>query len=376
MSSSQTSVGRRLPLVDLKAQYALIKPEIDKAIAEVVDAQYFVLGPAVKRFEAEFAQYCGVRHCIGLQSGTTAVWLALLAAGVRPGDEVITTPHTFFGTIEGILLCGAKPVFADIDARTLNISPALADAAVTPRTKALLPVHIYGQPVDMDAFRDIANRHRLALIEDAAQAVGSDFRGKRAGAMGDAAAFSFYPGKNLGAYGDAGAVLTDSDETAARLRRLRDHGAEKKNHHEIVGANSRMDDIQAAVLSVKLRHIDRWNELRRAHAASYRKALEGTRLTPIEEIVDGTGNSHLFVARHPDRDGLLKKLRSEGIEADVHYPIACHRQKALGSAMLPEGSLPESERAVKQVISLPLFPEMTKEQIERVAGAVRSFDRG
>ncbi len=372
----QTVAGKRIPLVDLKAQYSLIKPEIDAAVAAVIARQYFVLGPAVKDFEAEFAAYCGVKHCVSLQSGPAAVWLALAASGVGPGDEVRPSAFTFFGTIEGILLCGAKPVFADLDPKTLNLSPALAEAAVTSRTRALLPVHIYGQPVEMDLFRVVAGRRKLALIEDAAQAVGAHYKGRKAGSLSYIAAFSFYPGKNLGAYGDAGAVLTDRDDLARRLRMLRDHGCEKKNYHDILGANSRMDDIQAAVLSVKLKYVDRWNELRRQHSAAYAKALEGAKAVPVEVTVDGTTNRHLFVVRHPRRDELLKSLRGQGIEADVHYPLPCHRQKVLGDARLEEGALPEAERACREVISLPLFPELSQEQIARVAGAVKDFDNG
>jgi dTDP-4-amino-4,6-dideoxygalactose transaminase len=366
-----------IPLVDLKAQYRAIKPEIDRAVAGVVEAQHFILGPAVKRFEDEFAAYNGVSHCVGLESGTGAVWLMLHAFGIGAGDEVITTPLTFFATVEGILLCGATPVFADVDDRTLNLDPEKVAAAVTARTKAILPVHLYGQPARMDELRAIAEKRRLILLEDAAQSAGSLYRGRKAGSLALAAAVSFYPGKNLGAYGDAGAVLTDDASLADTLRMLRDHGGRTKNHHDIIGLNARMDAVQGAVLSVKLRSLDAWNAARRSHAEAYRQALAGVPgLLFIEELPECRSNYHLFVVRHARRDGLLAALRAEGVQADIHYPVCGHLQPACGAGRRPEGSFPVAERAVREIVSLPMFPELAAEQLGRVAALVRRFCGG
>lgn len=371
-----TSQQPDIPLVDLKAQYKIIKPEIDRAVAEVLESQHFVLGPAVERFEREFAEYLGVKHCVALQSGTTAVWLGLLALGIKPGDEVITTPLTFFATVEGILLCGAVPVFADVDPRTLNLDPARAEAVVTPRTRAIVPVHLYGQPAEMDAFRDIAKRRNLALLEDAAQSAGSLYRGKKAGSLSCASSLSFYPGKNLGAYGDAGGVATDDEKVCRQLRRLRDHGSDKKNHHEILGVNARMEALQGAILSVKLKHLDAWNAARREKAAAYREALAGIAgIACIEELPHCRSNCHLFVIRHARRDALLAHLRADGISADIHYPLAGHLQKALGERAMAPGSLPIAEKAVLEIVSLPLYAELTREQAERIVASVLRFCR-
>ncbi|MBI4376033.1 MAG: DegT/DnrJ/EryC1/StrS family aminotransferase [Elusimicrobia bacterium] len=349
---------------------------MQKAIAEVLETQNFIYGPAVERFEKEFASYIGVRHCVALHSGTAALWLMLWASGVGPGDEVITTPLTFFATVEGILLCGAKPVFVDVDPRTLNMDASSVERALSPRSKALLPVHLYGQPADMEALRAVAERRGLILFEDAAQAAGSLYRGLKAGSLSRAASFSFYPGKNLGAYGDAGAVLTDDAELAARVRRLSNHGSERKNYHERLGFNVRPSSIQAAVLSVKLRYLEQWNERRRALAESYRRLLGGLPgLSWIEESAHSRSNYHLFVVRHSRRDALLEHLRGQGIEADIHYPVAAHLQPACGSARLPAGSLPHAEKAVGEILSLPLFPEMTQIQLEKVGRAVAGFCR-
>jgi len=364
-------------LVDLKAQYRAIRPEIDRAIAGVVESQYFVLGPVVKAFEDAFAAYCGVSHCVALDSGTTAVWLMLQALGVKPGDEVVTTPVTFFATVEGILLCGAVPVFADVDDRTLNLDPAQVEAALTPRTKAILPVHLYGQPADMDPLRDIAERRGLPLLEDAAQSAGALYRGRKAGSLGRAAAVSFYPGKNLGAYGDAGAVLSDDSGLADALRMLRDHGGRKKNYHDILGTNARMDALQGAVLSVKLAHLDRWNAARREHAEAYRAALTGTPgLRLLDELPGCRSNYHLFVVRHARRDALLAALRGAGIQADIHYPVCCHVQPAAGAGRRPAGSFPVAEQAVREIVSLPMYAEMGEEQRARVVAVVRRFCAG
>jgi len=372
--SDTARAAERIPLVDLKAQYREIRADVEKGIAGVLESQRFVLGPVVEGFEREFAEYLGVRHCLGVQSGTSALWLALWACGVKPGDEVVTTPCTFFATVESILLCGAKPVFADVDPKTHNLDPEKAEAAVTPRTKAILPVHLYGQAADMDAFQDIARRRGLSLIEDAAQAAGTVYRGRRAGSFSRIAAFSFYPGKNLGAYGDAGAVVTDDDGLAQTLRQLRDHGSLKKNYHDILGTNCRMEALQGAVLSAKLKRLDKWNAARHRHAEAYRASLAGAQgLSIVEERPEGRSNYHLFVVRHARRDELLQHLRDRGIEADIHYPIGCHLQPALGAARMAEGSLPAAEKAVREIVSLPMFPEMTDEQRGRITAAVLEF---
>ncbi len=364
----------RLPLVDLKAQYRAIRPDIEGAIAATLESQYFILGPQVEAFEREFASYIGVRHAVAVNSGTTALWLALWARGIGPGDEVVTTPSTFFATVEAVLLCGAKPVFADVDPATLLLDVKKAESAVTPKTKALLPVHLYGQAADMDGFRKIAQRRGLFLLEDAAQAAGTLYKGRKAGSLGDAAAFSFYPGKNLGACGDAGAVLTNDDALAEKIRRLRNHGSEKKNYHDFLGTNARLEAFQGGILSAKLRRLDDWNAARRRHAESYRRALAGMpEPSCVEEMTEGRSNCHLFVLRHPRRDALLAHLRGQGIEADIHYPVPCHLQPACGIARRPAGSFPVAEKAASEILSLPLFPELSPAQIDRVVSAVRSF---
>jgi dTDP-4-amino-4,6-dideoxygalactose transaminase len=363
-----------VPLVDLKAQYLSLKPEMDRAIMASVEACQFVLGPAVEKFEADFAAYLGVKHFVCCQSGTSAITLMLQASGVVPGDEVITTPMTYFATSEGILQAGAVPVYADVDPRTLNLDPRAVEAAVTAKTKAILAVHLYGQTADMDALAAVAKNKGLLLFEDAAQAAGSLHRGRKAGTLGAGAAFSFYPGKNLGAYGEAGGVATPSDAAAAALKRLRNHGCDVKNLHLTAAGNERLETIQGAVLGVKLPHLDAWNAARRGHAAAYREALAGTAdLTFVGEFPGATSNCHLFVVRHPQRDALLAHLRARGIMADVHYPLASHLQPALGARRGREGQFPAAERASAEVLSLPLYPEFTPALMSRVVAAVREF---
>ncbi|MBI5630301.1 MAG: DegT/DnrJ/EryC1/StrS family aminotransferase [Elusimicrobia bacterium] len=366
-----------IPLVDLKAQDQSIRAEIGQALAPVLASQHFVLGPAVESFEREFAAYLGVKYCVGVSSGTSALWLLLKACGVGPGDEVVTTPLTFFATVEAILLCGAKPVFADVEPRTLNLDPVQVEKVLTSKTKVILPVHLYGQPADMANFRDLSRRRGLILLEDAAQAAGSLYKGRKAGSLARAAAFSFYPGKNLGAYGDAGAVATDDEALARALRALRNHGSEKKNYHDALAGNERMADVQAAVLSAKLAHLDLWNAARRRHAQTYRQALAGLAgLSFVEEEQDRISNCHLFVVRHARRDALLAKLQALGIQADVHYPRPAHLQPALGPWLGREGDFPEAEKAASEILSLPLYPELEAPQLSRVAEAARVFCRG
>lgn len=363
-----------VPLVDLQAQYRALKPEMERAILAAVAGGQFILGPEVEAFERDFAAYLGAKHFVACQSGTSAITLMLQAAGVGPGDEVVTAPLTYFATSEGILQAGAVPVYADVDPRTLNIDPEKAAKAITPRTKALLPVHLYGQPADMDALNALAEKNNLLVFEDAAQAAGSLHKGRKAGTLGKAGSFSFYPGKNLGAYGDAGGVATGDDAVALMLRRLRNHGCDVKNHHLLAAGNERLETIQGAVLGVKLPHLDSWNAARRRHAGAYRRALAGTPdLDFVDEKPGMTSNCHLFVVRHPKRDALLKHLRDAGVMADIHYPLASHLQPALGARRGRPGQFPVAEKACSEILSLPLYPELTPALIERVAAAVRDF---
>jgi dTDP-4-amino-4,6-dideoxygalactose transaminase len=359
-----------IPLVDLKAQYAALRPDIDAAIARVIANTSFIMGPEVRAFEEAFAAWCQARFAVGISSGTAAIELTLRALGVGPGDEVITTPFTFIATGEAISATGATPVFADIDPATYNLDPAAVEAALTARTRALLPVHLYGQPADMAALAAIAQRRGLALLEDAAQAHGAEIAGRRAGSLGHAACFSFYPGKNLGCYGDGGAVTTDDEALAGRLRKLRDHGRSSKYVHDELGYGHRLDALQAAILAAKLPHLDAANAARRRLAARYRQLLAGADLV-LPYVPEGvTPAWHLYVVRTTRRDALLASLRAEGIEAGIHYPLPLHLQPAYRSLGLGAGSFPVAEAAAQQVLSLPLFPEMTDEQQERVAAAV------
>jgi dTDP-4-amino-4,6-dideoxygalactose transaminase len=360
-----------IPLVDLKAQYTALRPEIDAAIARVIANSSFIMGPEVRAFEEAFAAWCQARYAVGVSSGTAAIELTLRALGVGPGDEVITTPFTFIATAEAISAVGAAPVFADIQAATYNLDPAAVEAAITPRTRALLPVHLYGQPADMPALAAIAQRHGLFLIEDAAQAHGAEIEGRRVGSLGHAACFSFYPGKNLGAYGDGGAVTTDDEALAGRLRKLRDHGRVSKYVHDEIGYGHRLDALQAAILAAKLPHLDAANAARRRLAARYRELLADTNLV-LPFVPDGvTPVWHLYVVRTPRRDDVLASLKAQNIEAGIHYPLPLHLQPAYRGLGLGPGSFPVAEAAAQQVLSLPLFPEMTDEQQKRVAAVLR-----
>jgi dTDP-4-amino-4,6-dideoxygalactose transaminase len=367
----------KIPLVDLQAQYRTIKPEIDAAIQRTIDSAAFILGPQARSFEEHFAAFCGVKHAVGLDSGTAALHLALLALGIGPGDEVITTTHTFVATAEAISLTGARPVLVDIDPRTYNLDPNRVEDAVSPRTRALIPVHLYGQPAEMDPILDIARRHRLRVIEDAAQAHGALYRGRPAGSMSDLACFSFYPGKNLGAYGDAGALVTGDDDLAHRVRMLRDHGRTTKYEHELTGYGYRLDGIQAAVLDVKLRHLPEWNELRRAHADYYTELLSNVDesiVTPFEPA-HVRGVYHLYVIRARKRDELLNHFKSCEIEAGIHYPIPLHLQPVYRDLHYRRGDFPVAEEAASEILSLPIYPELTHAHIERVVEAMRDFYR-
>lgn len=362
-----------VPFVDLKAQYRSIKAEIDEAVLALLDSTQFVLGRDVAAFESMFGPYANSAHAIGTSSGTSALHLALLAAGVGEGDEVITTPHTFIASVAAIDYCRATPVFADIDPVSFTIDPAAIEAAITDRTKAILPVHLYGQMADMDRILEIAGRHGLKVVEDAAQAHGAEYRDRRAGSLGDAGCFSFYPGKNLGAYGEGGAVTTSDDALARTVRMLRDWGAEEKYHHVLKGFNYRLEGLQGAVLRVKMAHIERWTEARRAAAARYDEWLEGAGVDlPVE--VDGRRHVyHVYAVRTDDRAGLMSFLAEQGIASGIHYPIPVHLQEAFAELGHGRGDFPEAESAAAEVVSLPMFPEITSEQQARVVDAIRAW---
>lgn len=361
----------RIPLVDLKAQYASIKPEIDAAIQRVLDSTSFILGQEVADFECAFAEYVGVKGAVGVASGTAALQLALLACGVGPGDEVITTAHTFIATAEAISHTGARPVFVDIDPRTYNLDPNRVEDAITSRTRAILPVHLYGQPADMDPLLDIAQRRGLWLIEDAAQAHGAEYKGRRCGSIGHLACFSFYPGKNLGAYGDAGAVTGNDETLLTKVRKLRDHGRTSKYKHDEIGFGERLDAIQAAVLSVKLKHLDAWTESRRAHAALYNKLLADSELVLPYEAPDVRHVYHLYVVRTPKRDSVLAHLNSNGVGAGIHYPTPLHRQPAYVKRGYSSSRLPITEKVAEEILSLPMYPELESTMLVQIVRLVQ-----
>jgi dTDP-4-amino-4,6-dideoxygalactose transaminase len=365
-----------VPFVDLQAQYRAMKPEIDEAIQRVLDTSAFILGREVEAFERTFAEYLGVEFCVGVSSGTAALQLAVTACGVGPGDEVIVPANTFFATAEAVSTAGATPVFVDCDPFTSNIAAERIEAAVTPRTRAVIPVHLYGQPADLDPILEVAARHGLSVIEDAAQAHGARYKGRRVGALGRAGCFSFYPGKNLGAYGEGGAVVTNDAEVARRVRLLRDHGSERKYRHELIGYNFRLEGIQGAVLGVKLKHLDAWNAARRRHAARYRELLApleaaGALHLPAEPPY-AEHVYHLFVVQTDARDELQKHLGEAGVQTGIHYPVPVHLQPAYAALGHREGDFPEAERQARRVLSLPMFAELTGEQLTRVAEAIES----
>jgi len=358
-----------IPMVDLKAQYLGLKDELDREVAAVLGSGHFVLGPNVQALEQEAAAYCGVKHAITCASGTDALHLALRACGIGPGDEVITTPFTFIATAEAISYTGAKPVFVDIDPHTFNIDPEQVARAVTPRTRAVLPVHLYGQPADLAPIAETCRRHGLRLVEDSAQSFGAEYGGRKSGAFGDIGCFSFYPSKNLGAYGDGGMVVTDDDALAQSVRILRDHGRTATYRHARVGYNSRLDEIQAAILRVKLRRIDEYNRLRRRNAHLYSERLRGTRVTPPEEDGKGLHVYHQYTIRSERRDTIQKALGAAHVASAIYYPVPLHQQEAY----LSDASgvkLPQAEAAAAQVLSLPMYPELTEAQVNRIIGAV------
>ncbi len=362
-----------IPYLDLKAQYAGIREEIASAINGVLESAQFVLGPDVEAFETEFADFCGAGHGVAVNSGTSALHLALIAAGVGPGDEVITVPFTFVATVAAIRYTGATPVFVDIDPQTFTMDPAAIEEAITPRTKAILPVHLYGQPADLDPILEAARRHRLTVIEDAAQAHAATYKGRTVGSLGDMACFSFYPGKNLGAYGEGGLVVTHDAARARTLRMLRDWGQQERYHHLVEGFNYRMDGIQGAILRVKLRHLQDWTERRRAHAARYDTRLSGADVVTPVVRKDAGHVYHIYAVRTPERETLRRRLQADGIATGLHYPIPVHLQPAHADLGYRRGSFPHAERAAAEVLSLPLYPELTVEQIDQVASAVREY---
>jgi len=364
-----------VPFVDLRAQYRAIAAEVDEAMQRVVANADFILGKDLDLFDQEFAAYCGARYAVGLDSGISALELALRAHDIGAGDEVITVAHTFIATVSAISFTGARPVFVDVDPRTYCMDSDQLAAAITPRTRAILPVHLYGQPAEMDAIRAIARKHGLVVIEDACQAHGARYKGERVGSLGDAACFSFYPGKNLGGYGDGGMLVTDQPELAERVRMLRNYGQREKYHHVYLAYNRRLDTLQAAVLRVKLPHLDGWNTARAEAARRYDERLSGLQGVTLPHAAgDRTHVYHLYVIQHDRRDALLDHLREQGIAAGLHYPLPVHRQPCYETLGVARGSLPVTEQVAGHVLSLPIFPEITPEQIDHVCGAIRRFD--
>jgi dTDP-4-amino-4,6-dideoxygalactose transaminase len=372
MGAVATAERHAIPLVDLVAQYASIRESVDDAMRRVVESAQFIQGEDVKLLEKEFAAYCGAAHAVGVSSGTEALYLALLACGIGPGDEVITTPFTFIATAEAISQTGALPVFVDIDPSTLNMDPAELEAAVTEATKAILPVHLYGRPANMDPIMAVARKHGLKVIEDAAQAHGARYNGRRIGSIADIACFSFYPGKNLGAFGDAGMVVSNDESLGERVRLLRDHGRNDKYRHLMVGVNGRLDTLQAAVIRVKLRHLDDWNARRRAIARIYDHLFRNCDLQVPVVSDDVEPVYHIYALRLDDREKVQGDLKRQGISTGVHYPIPLHLQPAYRGLGYERGDFPESEQAAAQVLSLPMYPELTDEQVERISKAVKT----
>ena len=365
-------MDKPIPFLDLKSHHAALRVELDRAIKEVIDSGAFAGGPFVEKFERDFAAYCGSRYAIGVGSGTEALWLSLLACGVGPGDEVITVANTFMATAEAISYCGARPVFVDVNETTYTMDPAGLEDAHGPRTKAIIPVHLFGQPADMDPILEFARKHNLFVIEDAAQAHGAKYKGRTAGTLGDAGCFSFYPSKNLGALGEAGAIITNDAELQEKLRVLRDHGQVRKYRHDVIGWNCRMDGIQAAVLSVKLPYLESGNSLRRTHALQYHRAFDGLGevVTPFEASY-ARHVYHVYAIRVEERDEVTRFLKERAIQCAVHYPVPIHLQKAYQHLGYATGNLPISERIAREFISLPMFPELTEAQINMVVLATK-----
>ena len=363
----------KVPYFDLPAQIRALRPELDAAIAHTLDACSFCLGPDVTAFERDFAAFIGVPHCLGFNSGTSALHIAMRLLNIGPGDEVITTPYTFVATSWAISYVGARPVYVDIEEQTMNLDPHQVAGAITPRTKAVMPVHLYGHPFDADPLLAICRQHQLVLVEDAAQAHGARYRGKNAGTFGAMAAFSFYPGKNLGACGEGGALVTTREDLATRARSLREHGSSVRYYHDEVGYNYRMEGIQGATLGVKLKHLPAWNQRRRALAHRYHTLLQDTPLRLPREANHAESAYHLYVVRHPARDQLREYLAAQGVGTALHYPLPLHLQKCYAHLGYRAGDFPVAERAARECLSLPIYPELTDEQAECVTTAIHGF---
>jgi dTDP-4-amino-4,6-dideoxygalactose transaminase len=364
----------QVPFLNLQLQHQPIRAELVAAFEQVLDSSAFAGGKYVAQFEQEFAQFCGTRFACGVGNGTDALWFALLALGVKPGDEVITVPSTFMATAEAITYCGATPVFVDIDEQTYTMDPAQLERAITPRTRAIIPVHLFGQMADMDPILEVARKHGLPVVEDACQAHGAEYKGRKAGSVGDIGCFSFYPGKNLGALGEAGAAVTSNAELKQKMDTLRDHGQARKYFHSMVGWNGRMDGIQAAALSIKLKRLAIGNERRREHGRQYDDLLSG--IDDITRPVIASGRTHvyhIYAIRAPRRDDLIRSLGEKQIACGIHYPVPVHLQEAYASLGLPRGSFPVAERCASEFVSLPMFPELTIAQIDHVGRAIRAW---
>jgi dTDP-4-amino-4,6-dideoxygalactose transaminase len=362
-----------IPYLDLKAQIKPLRAELDAAIARTIDNCSFCLGPDTAQFEKDFAKYCGAQHCVAFNSGTSALHVAMLLLNVGAGDEVITTPFTFVATSWAISYVGAKPVFVDVDDATFNLDAKLLAKAITPRTKAVMPVHLYGQPFDIDPIRDLCRKHNLPLVEDSAQAAGAKYKGKTIGTFGEISCFSFYPGKNLGAFGEGGALVTNNAEFAKRARSLREHGSNVRYYHDEIGFNYRMEGIQGAVLGIKLKHLDQWTRERQRVARRYSELLAGTPLQLPYQADFAESVWHLYVVRHPNRDGLKAHLDANGVGCALHYPVPLHLQKCYASLGYKTGDFPMAEKAARECLSLPIFPELTDAQILRVVEVVKGF---
>tara|TARA_Y100000310_G_scaffold345466_1_gene465305 strand:- start:15787 stop:16890 length:1104 start_codon:yes stop_codon:yes gene_type:complete len=365
----------QIPFVDLKAQYLNIKEEIDTAIQEVLDNTAFILGKNVEDLEKKFAELCNTKYCVGVNNGTSSLRIAMLALGIKPGDEIITTPFTFIATTEAISHIGAVPVFVDIDEKTYTIDPKKIEEKITEKTKAIMPVHLFGQCADMDPIIDIAKKHNIKIIEDAAQAHSALYKNKKAGSIGDVSCFSFYPGKNLGAYGEAGAICTNDEVTGKKSVLLRQHGELERYRHDIIGDNCRMEGIQGAVLGVKIKYIEEWNEKRRDNAKKYNKLIEKFDITIPLEAEYAKHIYHIYAIRVKNRDELRNFLDEKGVSTGIHYPIPVHLQKAYEFMGLKGGSFPISEKVANEIISLPMFPELTEEQMQYVASCIEEFSK-
>ena len=364
----------KISFLDLRAQHNLLSGEIAEALQRVMADVAFSGGPFVEQFEIEFAEYCNTSYAIGVGSGTEALWLTLLALGITNGDEVITTSNTFIATAEAISLCGARPVFVDIDNDSYTLNPYMLHNAITSNTKAIIPVHLYGMMANMGPILEIAQKHGIPVVEDACQAHGAEYKGIRAGSLGVAGCFSFYPGKNLGAYGEAGAVVTNNQYLAEHIRTLRDHGQKEKYKHDVIGSNCRMDGIQGAILSVKLKYLEKWNDARINNAKIYNYCLHDLNEIILPKTMDYAKHVyHIFAIRTADRNGLLAHMADKNINCGIHYPIPIHLQKAYSDLGILKGSLPNSEKCSNEIVSLPIYPEMSRDKVEYVSEAIKTF---